>query len=102
MSRVSKYFGKISVVENVTFNISSNETLALLGGNGAGKSTVINMIRGELRPNFGDIYVDGISVLRNPHKARMQMGVCPQDDAVDNLTKTNTCFLRNRQRSRKR
>lgn len=90
VSRVSKFFGKISAVENASFNISSNETLALLGGNGAGKTTVINMIRGELRPSFGDIYVDGISVLRNPHKARRQIGVCPQDDAVDNLTVRQT------------
>ncbi|KFY73144.1 hypothetical protein V499_06788 [Pseudogymnoascus sp. VKM F-103] len=90
VSRVSKFFGKISAVENASFNISSNETLALLGGNGAGKTTVINMIRGELRPSFGDIYIDGVSVLRNPHKARRQIGVCPQDDAVDNLTVRQT------------
>ncbi|OBT46282.1 hypothetical protein VE00_02364 [Pseudogymnoascus sp. WSF 3629] len=37
-----------------------------------------------------NIYVDGISVLRNPHKARRQIGVCPQDDAVDNLTVRQT------------
>ncbi|KFY06843.1 hypothetical protein V492_07693 [Pseudogymnoascus sp. VKM F-4246] len=90
VSRVSKFFGKNSAVENASFNICSNETLALLGGNGAGKTTVINMIRGELKPNFGDIYVDGISVLRNPQKARRQLGVCPQDDAVDNLTVRQT------------
>ena len=90
VSRISKYFGKTFAVENVSFNISSNETLALLGGNGAGKTTVINMIRGELRPNFGDIYLDGASVLRNPHKVRTHMGVCPQDDAIDNLTVRQT------------
>jgi ATP-binding cassette, subfamily A (ABC1), member 3 len=90
VSRISKFFGKIFAVENVSFNISSNETLALLGGNGAGKTTVINMIRGELKPNFGDIFLDGTSVLRNPHKARLHMGVCPQDDAIDNLTVRQT------------
>jgi ATP-binding cassette subfamily A (ABC1) protein 3 len=90
VSRISKFFGKNFAVENVSFNISANQTLALLGGNGAGKTTVINMIRGELKPNFGDIFLDGISVLRNTHKARLQMGVCPQDDAVDNLTVRQT------------
>ena len=90
VSLISKYFGKIFAVENVSFDISSNQTLALLGGNGAGKTTVINMIRGELKPNFGDIFLDGTSVLRNPHKARLHMGVCPQDDAVDNLTVRQT------------
>ena len=87
---ISKYFGKTFAVENVSFDIANNETLALLGGNGAGKTTVINMIRGELNPNFGDILLDGSSVLQNAQKARLLMGVCPQDDAVDNLTVRQT------------
>lgn len=74
---VSKYFGKTFAVENVSFDISANETLVLLGGNGAGKTTCINMIRGELMPNFGDIILNGTSVLRNAHKARLQMGYVP-------------------------
>jgi ABC-type glutathione transport system ATPase component len=90
VSRISKFFGKLFAVENVSFDIAANQTLALLGGNGAGKTTVINMIRGELKPNFGDIYVDGISVLKQPQKARLHMGVCPQDDAIDNLTVRQT------------
>lgn len=90
VSRVSRYFGKIFAVENVSFDISANQTLALLGGNGAGKTTVINMIRGELKPNFGDIYLDGVSVARQPQKARLHIGVCPQDDAIDNLTVRQT------------
>jgi ABC-type multidrug transport system ATPase subunit len=77
-------------VENVSFDIGANETLALLGGNGAGKTTLINMIRGSIRPNFGDIFLEGTSVLRNPAMTRHLMGVCPQDDAVDNLTVRQT------------
>ena len=90
VSRISKYFGKVFAAENISFDVSSKQTLALLGGNGAGKTTVINMIRGELKPDFGDIFLDGTSVLRNPHRARVHMGVCPQDDAVDNLTVRQT------------
>jgi ATP-binding cassette subfamily A (ABC1) protein 3 len=90
VSQVSKFFGRNFAALNISFEISPNETLALLGGNGAGKTTMINLIRGELKPNFGDITVDGISVLRQPHKAKMHMGVCPQDDAVDNLTVRQT------------
>jgi ATP-binding cassette, subfamily A (ABC1), member 3 len=90
VSRISKFFGKIFAVENISFDIAANQTLALLGGNGAGKTTVINMIRGELKPNFGEIYLDGVSVSKQPHKARLHMGVCPQDDAIDNLTVRQT------------
>jgi len=90
VSNVTKLFGRNYATQNISFDVSSNETLALLGGNGAGKTTMINQIRGELKPDFGEIYLDGVSVLRNPRKTRSYMGVCPQDDAVDNLTVRQT------------
>lgn len=86
VSHLTKYFNKLTAVEDVSFSIKSNSTLALLGGNGAGKSTVINLIRGVLIPNFGSITLDNINVLAEGQKARVHMGVCPQDDAIDNLT----------------
>ena len=90
VDRISKHFGRTFAAQNVSLSISANETLALLGGNGAGKTAVINMIRGELNPDFGDIYVNGVSVLRQARKVRLNVGVCPQDDAVDNLTVRQT------------
>lgn len=90
VDRLSKHFGRTFAAQNVSLSISANETLALLGGNGAGKTAVINMIRGEVNPDFGDIYVNGVSVLRQARKARLNVGVCPQDDAVDNLTVRQT------------
>jgi len=90
VSHISKFFSKIFAVENVSFSISPNETLALLGANGAGKTTVINMIRSELKPDFGSIHLEGVNVQKEPRRARLQMGVCPQDDAVDNLTVRQT------------
>lgn len=90
LSHVSKLFGRDFAADNVTMDISQNETVALLGGNGAGKTTILNMIRGELKPDFGDIFLDGVSVLHQPRKAQVQMGVCPQDDAVDNLSVRRT------------
>jgi ATP-binding cassette subfamily A (ABC1) protein 3 len=64
--------------------------MALLGGNGAGKTTVFNMIRGELKPDFGNIHLDGVTVLHQPRKAIIQIGVCPQNDAVDSLNVRQT------------
>lgn len=90
VSRVSKYFGRSFAAQNVSLSISPNQTLALLGGNGAGKTTVINMIRGELQPDFGDIFVNRLSIITQLRKARLNIGVCPQDDAVDNLTVRQT------------
>jgi ABC-type multidrug transport system ATPase subunit len=90
---VSRSFGQSVAATNVTLSISANETLALLGGNGAGKTTVMNMIRGELKPDSGDIYVDGVSVLRQPWNTMLHIRVCPHDDAVDNLTVRQTLEL---------
>jgi ABC-type branched-subunit amino acid transport system ATPase component len=58
LSHVSKFFGRTLAAQNVSFGISQNETMALLGGNGAGKTTVFNMIRGELKPDFGNIHLE--------------------------------------------
>ncbi|KAG9237013.1 ABC transporter-like protein [Amylocarpus encephaloides] len=90
VSHLSKSFNKIPAVDNVSFSIAPNSTLALLGGNGAGKTTVFNMIRGVLTPDFGSITIDTINVLTSPRKARLHMGVCPQHDAIDNLTVRQT------------
>ncbi|KAF4964875.1 hypothetical protein F66182_18050, partial [Fusarium sp. NRRL 66182] len=48
------------------------------------------MIRGELRPDYGNIHVDRISVVEQTRKGQMYIGVCPQEDAVDNLTVQQT------------
>lgn len=56
--------------------------------NGAGKSTTISVIRGDILPsnNGGQVYIEGINVLRQPAIARQHLGVCPQFDATDQLT----------------
>lgn len=90
ISHVTKYFGKSAASQDISFDVRENETMALLGGNGAGKTTLFNMIRGELHPDEGNILVNGISVVDQPRKARVHIGVCPQDDAVDNLTVRQT------------
>ncbi len=90
VSHVSKFFGSIFAAENINFSIAANETLALLGSNGAGKTTVINMIRGILKPDFGDIKLNGKPVQQQARKNGIYMGICPQDDAVDNLTVRQT------------
>ncbi|KAK6357647.1 hypothetical protein TWF718_001955 [Orbilia javanica] len=85
-----KSFKGTEAVHDVTLSVSSNETMALLGPNGAGKSTTINMIRGQFKPDSGDIFVRDKSVLSQLVEARAETGVCPQEDAVDDLTVFST------------
>ncbi|KAK6532023.1 hypothetical protein TWF694_003186 [Orbilia ellipsospora] len=87
---LKKSFNGVQAVHDVTLSVSSNETMALLGPNGAGKSTTINMIRGELKPDSGDILVRNKSILTQLVEARAETGVCPQEDAVDDLTVFST------------
>lgn len=85
---LSKRFGKILAVNNVTFGVPRSEVFALLGPNGAGKSTTISLIRGDIQPSHrgGDILVDSVSVIRHRAQARSRLGVCPQFDAMDTMT----------------
>ncbi|KAF3901446.1 hypothetical protein ABW21_db0204559 [Orbilia brochopaga] len=85
-----KSFNGTEAVHDVTLSVSSNETMALLGPNGAGKSTTINMIRGQLKPDAGDVFVKDKSILTQLVEARAETGVCPQEDAVDDLTMLST------------
>lgn len=79
---LTKSFGKLTAVENMTFGIERGEVFALLGPSGAGKSTTISLIRGDLQPskNGGKIFVENVDISRQRTKARSHLGVCPQYD----------------------
>ena len=85
---LTKAFGRTVAVEDVSFGVPRGEVFALLGPNGAGKSTTIGVIRGDLKPsnNGGDVFIEQVSVRRKRAAARQHLGVCPQFDAMDNLS----------------
>lgn len=85
---LTKSFKNNTAVDNVTFGIRRGEVFALLGPNGAGKSTTISLIRGDIKPsrNGGDIFVEDASVTKDLAAARTHLGVCPQIDALDQMT----------------
>lgn len=68
---LTKQFGRIVAVEDVSLDIQPSEVFALVGDNGAGKSTLMNMLSGVHRPTKGEIYIDGQPVhFDNPSDAR--------------------------------
>lgn len=74
-------------VDNVSFGIDNGEVFGLLGVNGAGKTTTFKMLSGELKPTSGQAWVAGRSVITELEAARVNIGYCPQFDALlDNLT----------------
>ncbi|GGC56675.1 ABC transporter ATP-binding protein [Chelatococcus reniformis] len=72
---LTKLFGGVRAVDDVSFSVRSGEFLALIGPNGAGKSTCFNMINGQLAPNAGDIRFSGRSIVGLPPRAIFRMGV---------------------------
>jgi len=68
---ISKHFGSVIAVDRVSFSVGRGEVVGLLGDNGAGKSTIIKMISGALRPDSGYLALDGKRLnLRSAKDAR--------------------------------
>lgn len=78
VKNVTKKYGKVAAVEDISFTIQEGEIVGLLGPNGAGKSTTMNMITGFIEQTTGDIIVDGYDMLKKPKKAKRQIGYMPE------------------------
>jgi ABC-2 type transport system ATP-binding protein len=79
ISSLTKYFGKIQALDNLNLNIEKGELLGIIGPNGAGKTTAIRIICGILKPDSGDVVVDGHSVLKDPIKVKSMIGYLPEE-----------------------
>jgi sodium transport system ATP-binding protein len=74
---LSKRFGDIEAVRDVSFVARDGEITGLLGANGAGKSTCLRMLYGVLTPDSGEASIDGIDMRGETSKARSHLGVLP-------------------------
>lgn len=80
VEHIQKSFGKSVVLNNVSLEAHAGAILGLLGPSGAGKTTLIRLINGSLRPDQGEIRIDGQHF---PNRAaQRQIGYMPQNDAV--------------------
>jgi simple sugar transport system ATP-binding protein len=96
LSGVTKNFGAIHAVSDVSFAIEPGEVLGLMGDNGAGKSTLVKMIAGNYQPTQGTIRISGREVhLHRPVEARRHgIEIVHQDLALcDNLTAAANVYL---------
>jgi ABC-type branched-subunit amino acid transport system ATPase component len=72
---VSKHFGGLSVIENLSFAVRRSRRTALIGPNGAGKTTVFNLITGVYAVDAGRILLDGIDLTGMPSRRRIGCGI---------------------------
>jgi simple sugar transport system ATP-binding protein len=96
LSNISKNFGAIQAVNDVSLSFEPGEVIGLMGDNGAGKSTLVKMIAGNFRPSHGAMRMEGKElVLHKPVEARQHgIEIVHQDLALcDNLTAAANVFL---------
>ncbi|EZA61865.1 hypothetical protein DMN91_006090 [Ooceraea biroi] len=79
---LSKYYGKLMAVKEISFRVKPRECFGLLGVNGAGKSTSFRMLTGEEISNSGIMYLKRAEIHSNRTKYLSEMGYCPQTDAL--------------------
>jgi ABC-2 type transport system ATP-binding protein len=79
VSKLTKHYGEVVAVNDVSFSVNQGELFGFLGPNGAGKTTIINMITGLARLNAGKIVISGIDCTRNPKAAQHLIGIVPDE-----------------------
>lgn len=75
---VSKRYGRILAVDDLSFQVASGEIVGLVGPNGAGKTTVLRCCVGILRPSAGQIFVDGYDIVREERAAKQRLAFVPE------------------------
>jgi simple sugar transport system ATP-binding protein len=73
--QISKYFGNVTALQDVSMNVYAGEVMCLLGDNGAGKSTLIKTLSGVHKPSAGEFYVEGEPVSFNSPRDALNLGI---------------------------
>lgn len=77
VDKLAKSFGDVQAVKSVSFNAEDGQITTLLGANGSGKTTTFNAIAGLMKPDSGEVRVDGIHVAQDALEAQGRMGIFP-------------------------
>lgn len=82
---IRKTYGGRTVLDALDLDVAPGEIVALLGPNGAGKTTTLGILSTLVRPDAGEVRIDGIDALRDPREARRRIAVTGQSAAVDGM-----------------
>src|SRR5437016_6558492 len=77
VNHLKKHYGRTRAVDNISFSFVSGQIFGFIGPNGAGKSTTMRILATLDEPTDGDAYVDGVSVVEEPERARRLIGYIP-------------------------
>ena len=76
--RLTKHYGALVAIQDVSFDVRPGEVLGLLGPNGSGKSTTVKILTGLLRPTGGEVRLDGRDVLDDLDAYKALIGYVPE------------------------
>jgi ABC-2 type transport system ATP-binding protein len=82
VEHLTKRFGKLMAVDDLSLEVGQGEIYGILGSNGAGKTTTLKVLCGLLRPDSGRVEVAGIDVLEDPVQAKGKIGFLPEAPAL--------------------
>jgi len=82
IQNLTKRYGQITAVNNISFTVDKGEILGFLGPNGAGKSTTMNIITGYIPSTEGTVKVDGYDILESPREVKKRIGFLPEQPPV--------------------
>lgn len=92
-NRITVSFGDVTVLNGLNFSIQEGEVFGLLGPNGAGKTTTIHVLTGQLKPDSGEVIVNGISPIDKPRKVRQEIGILPEETSPPLLTANEYIYM---------
>lgn len=78
IKNLTKQYGAIKALDDVSFSVKKGEILGFLGPNGAGKSTTMNILTGYISPTSGHAMIDGYDIIENPKEAKKKIGYLPE------------------------
>ncbi len=82
ISHITKTFGHQLALNDVSFEVKQGEIAGFIGPNGAGKSTLMKIILGYIPPESGEIFINGLNVIENPHKIKKITGYLPENNPL--------------------
>ena len=88
VKNLSKFYGSTKAVNDISLSIGKGELFGLLGPNGSGKTTMIKMLTGQIKPTSGSLRVHGVDVLENPIRVRELVGVIPEQETPPSFLTT--------------
>ena len=83
IEHLNKRFGEVQAVKDLSFRVKEGELFAFLGVNGAGKSTTINILCGQLAKDSGTVNICGTDLDKDPDRIKRELGVVFQNSVLD-------------------